>query len=175
MEVFLAAELAITIFLATQVTSIGWGGLTVVTTWFTMTVVLEMIMFTLITYCLTTGAWTETNWIYDTFLMIQSTAKLTKWHVRPAMTQISPRMLTKVFARRLLVANDTMLHHADSLDSNQTARMRKLTWVFAGRTRDLVCLFVCFTMLWYQDKSCLCGSTNLGFWVYWKYHVCQSI
>ena len=40
------------------------------------------------------------------------------------------------------VAEDPMFHHADSEDSDQTGRMPRLIWVFAGRT----CHFVGFVM-----------------------------
>ena len=55
--------------------------------------------------------------------------KPTKWHVRPAKTQIS------------LVIHPSFLH-ADSEDSDQTGWMPRLIWVFAGNT----CQFVGFVM-----------------------------
>ena len=46
--------------------------------------------------------------------------------------------------RAQLVANDPMLLHADSEDSDQAGRMPRLIWVFAGHT----VLFVGFVLLW---------------------------
>ena len=67
--------------------------------------------------------------------------KPTKWHVRPAKTQISlvPRLI-RVFAVRLKkawVLSDPM---SASEDSDQTWRMPRLIWVFAGCTVILLVL-----------------------------------
>ena len=69
--------------------------------------------------------------------------KPTKWHVRPAKTQISLGIRpvwseSSLFAQ--WVAKDPSFLHADSEDSDQTGRMPRLIWVFAGRT----CHFIGF-------------------------------
>ena len=69
--------------------------------------------------------------------------KLTKWPVRPAITQIS---LDPVWSESSMcahsVAKDSRFLHADSEDSGQTGRIPSLIWVFAGRT----CYFIDFVM-----------------------------
>ena len=62
------------------------------------------------------------------------TTKPTKWHVRPAKTQISLSIWRKL--------GSLATHWAYSDDSDQTRRMPRLTWVFAGRS----CHFVSFVM-----------------------------
>ena len=63
--------------------------------------------------------------------------------VRPAKTQISLG-IHPVWSESSLcaqcVAKDPMLLHADSEDSDQTGRMPRLIWVFAGRTAILLVL-----------------------------------
>ena len=63
--------------------------------------------------------------------------KPTKWHVRPAKTHISLG-IRPVWSESSLcaqwVAKDPSFLHADSEDSDQTGRMPRLIWVFAGRT-----------------------------------------
>ena len=73
--------------------------------------------------------------------------KPTKWHVRPAKTQISLgiRQVWSEFslsARRKLGSLAT--HWAHSEDSDQTGRMPRLIWVFAGHT----CQFFGFVTRW---------------------------
>ena len=79
--------------------------------------------------------------------MCRLTTKPTKWHVRPAKTQISlgirPVWLESSLCAQW-VAKDPSFLHADSEDSDQTGRMPRLTWVFAGRT----CHFVGFVTRW---------------------------
>ena len=58
--------------------------------------------------------------------------KLTKWYVRPAKTQISLGIQSDQNAQ--WVAKDPVLLQADREDSDQTGRMPRLIWVFAGRT-----------------------------------------
>ena len=63
--------------------------------------------------------------------------KPTKWHVCPAKTQISLGIRpvwseSSPCAQR--VAKDPSFLHADSEDSDQTGRMPRLIWVFAGCT-----------------------------------------
>ena len=69
--------------------------------------------------------------------------KTNKMAVRPAKTQISLG-IRPVWSESSLcaqwVAKDPSFLHADSEDSNQTGRMPRLIWVFAGRT----CHFVGF-------------------------------
>ena len=50
------------------------------------------------------------------------------------------------------VANDPSFLHADSEDSDQTGRIRRLFWVFAGRT----CHFLGFVVRWLKCFICLC-------------------
>ena len=63
--------------------------------------------------------------------------KTSKVAVRPAKTQISLG-IRPVWSESSLcaqcVANDPRFLHADSEDSDQTGRMPRLIWVFAGRT-----------------------------------------
>ena len=60
-----------------------------------------------------------------------------KWHVRPAKTQISLG-IRPVWSESLLSAwrkrGSLATHWAQSEDSDQTGRMPRLIWVFAGRT-----------------------------------------
>ena len=73
----------------------------------------------------------------------QRMTKHTKWHVRPAKTQISLG-IRPVWSESSLcaqwVAKDQSILPADSEDSDQSGRMPRLIWVFAGRT----CHFVGF-------------------------------
>ena len=69
--------------------------------------------------------------------------KPTKWHVRPAKTQISLGIHTvwsgsSLSAWRKLASLAT--HWAHSEDSDQTGRIPRLIWVFAGRTLILLVL-----------------------------------
>ena len=67
--------------------------------------------------------------------------KPTKWHVHPAKTQISLG-IRPVWSESSLsaqwVAKDPSFLHADNEDSDQTGRMPRLIWVFAGRTYHFV-------------------------------------
>ena len=69
--------------------------------------------------------------------------KTNKMSVRPAKTPISLG-IRPVWSESSLcaqwVAKDPMFLHADSDDSDQTARMPRLIWVFAGRTLTLLVL-----------------------------------
>ena len=69
--------------------------------------------------------------------------KPTKWHVRPAKTQISLG-IRPVWSESLLraqgVAKDPSFLHADSEDSDRTGRKPKLIRVFAGRTYHFLVL-----------------------------------
>ena len=67
------------------------------------------------------------------------------WHMRPAKTQISLGIhpdWPESSLSALWVAKDRSFLHADSEDSDQTGRMPRLNWVFAGCT----CRFVGFVM-----------------------------
>ena len=78
--------------------------------------------------------------------------KPTKWHVRRAKTQISLG-IRPVWSESLLSAwrklGSLATHWAQSEDSDQTGRMPRLIWVFAGRT----CHFVGFVMRWLKFAS----------------------
>ena len=63
--------------------------------------------------------------------------KPTMWHVRPAKTQISLGICpvwSESSPCAKWVAKDPSFLDADSEDSDQTGRMPRLIWVFAGRT-----------------------------------------
>ena len=72
------------------------------------------------------------------------TTKPTKWPVRPAKTQISLG-ICPVWSECLLSAwkklGSLATHWAHNEDSDQTGRMPRLIWVFAGRTVILLVLF----------------------------------
>ena len=68
-------------------------------------------------------------------------ASLTRRHVRPAKTQISLRMgavWSESSQSTLWVAEDPKRLHAEREDSDLTARMRRLIWVFAERKCHLI-------------------------------------
>ena len=69
--------------------------------------------------------------------------KTNKMSVRPAKTQISLG-IRPVWSESLLciqwVAKDPSFLHVDSEDSDQTGRMPRLIWVFAGCTATLLVL-----------------------------------
>ena len=70
--------------------------------------------------------------------------KPTKWHVRPEKTQISLGICqvwseSSLSVWRKLESLDT--HWVHSKDSDQTGRMPRLNWVFAGRTVILMVFF----------------------------------
>ena len=73
--------------------------------------------------------------------------KPTKWHVRLAKTQIRLG-IRPVWSESSLcaqwVTNGPSFLHADSEDSDQTGRMPRLIWVFAGRTGHIAGI----VMLW---------------------------
>ena len=87
--------------------------------------------------------------------MSQRITKPTKWHVRPAKTQISLG-IRPVWSESSLcaqwVAKDPSFRYAHSEDSGQTGRMPRLIWIFAGCT----CYFVGFVMrgLIFQNVDC---------------------
>ena len=83
--------------------------------------------------------------------------KPTKWHVRPAKTQISLgiRPVWSEYSLCVLrLAKDHSFLQSDSEESDQTRRMPRLIWVFAGRT----CHFVGFVTMqlkyiWYVSHQ----------------------
>ena len=71
--------------------------------------------------------------------MSRNVRKRTFVHVHPAMIQISLRIRAVWSESSLsadLIAKDAKFLHADNEDSNQTARMRSLIWVFVGCTSE---------------------------------------
>ena len=69
--------------------------------------------------------------------------KQTKWSVRPAKTQISlgiHPVWSEFSLSTQWVAKDPRFLHTDSKDSDQTGRMPRLIWVFAGCTVILLVL-----------------------------------
>ena len=69
--------------------------------------------------------------------------KPTKWHVRPAKTQISLGIRPVSSESSLSTwrkLGSLATHWAHSEDSNQTGRMPRLIWVFAGSTLVLLVL-----------------------------------
>ena len=85
-------------------------------------------------------------WHFILSLMSCSMAKPTKWHVRPAKTQISLG-IRPVWSESSLSAwrniGSSATHWAHSKDADQTGRMPRLIWVFAGRTVILLVLSCC--------------------------------
>ena len=108
--------------------------------------------------------------------------KQTQWHVRPANTQISLGIHT-VWSDSLLcaqwVAKDPSFLHADSEDSDQTWRMPRLIWVFAGRTFILLVLSwggsYCLQSVNGKARVCMFPSLPIS-WLFWllRLHLFQS-
>ena len=80
---------------------------------------------------------------YCTIQLSHLVTKPTKWHVRPAKTQISLG-IHPVWSESWLSAWRKLgflaTHWAHSEDSDQTGRMPRLIWVFAGHTVILLVL-----------------------------------
>ena len=104
----------------------------------------------------------------------------TKWHVRPAKIQISLGIrpvwsYSSLSAWRKLGSLATQWAH--SKDSDQTKRMPRLIWVFAGRT----CHFVGFVMrrLKYFDIRYSPWQTlyhiSISFWYSGVLYTCQVL
>ena len=100
------------------------------------------------------------KWNYTpTYLVEPPRDKTNKVSVRPAKTQISLG-IRPVWSESSLcaqwVAKDSSFLHADSEDSDQTRRMHRLIWVFAGRTTTLLVLSwggsVCFSIIFTENK-----------------------
>ena len=89
--------------------------------------------------------------------------KPTKWHVRLAKTQISLG-IRPVWSESSLSAwrklGSWATHWAHSEDSDQTGRMPRLIWVFAGRTYHLVG-FVMRRLIGCCYWSRICGQANI--------------
>ena len=89
--------------------------------------------------------------------------KTSKMSVRPAKTQINLD-IRPVWSESSLcapwVAKDPSFLHADSEASDQTGRMPRLIWVFAGRTATLLVLSCRVLVLSCRDSffSLICGS-----------------
>ena len=86
----------------------------------------------------------------DRFYLSRCMTKPTKWPVHQETTQVSLGILPvwpEPSLCALRIAKDLRLLHADSEDSDQTGRMPRLVWVFAGR----IVHFVGFVMLQLND------------------------
>ena len=86
--------------------------------------------------------WQHFTWYYNLSRLM---TKPTKWHVRPAKTQISLGICpvwSESSPCAQWVAKDPSFLHADSEDSDQTGWMPRLILVYTGRT----CHFVGFDM-----------------------------
>ena len=98
--------------------------------------------------------------------------KPTKWHVRPAKTQISLG-IRPVWSESSLcaqwIAKDPGFLHADSGDSDQTGRMPRLIWVFAERTAILLVLSCRGS--YRISHNCIFHALGLGFSVTYQVHV----
>ena len=103
--------------------------------------------------------------------------KPTKWHVRPGKTLISLDIRpvwseTSLSTWRKLGSLAT--HWAHSKDSDQTGRMPRLIWVFAGRTVILLVLScgdlysLCF--VYFCCFNCLCILYNTFYFSKWVEH-----
>ena len=78
--------------------------------------------------------------------------KTNKMSVRPAKDQPG-HPESSLYAQR--VAMDRRFLHADSVDSDQTGRMPRLIWVFAGRTVTLLVLSCRGSYEPRHEKTCL--------------------
>ena len=96
-------------------------------------------------YCCNELMNTNSRWSY-TFAqqhLSRLMTKPTKWHVRPAKTQITLG-IRPVWSESSLSAwrklGSLAIHCAHSEDTDQTRRISRLIWVFAGRTVILLVL-----------------------------------
>ena len=97
--------------------------------------------------------------------MSRCMTKQTKWHVRPAKIQISLGIFPVLSESSLCaqwVAKDTRFLHADSEDSG---RMPRLIWVFAGRTGHFVGFVV-------QQLKCRWPRETDKMGIWWLTHIC---
>ena len=84
----------------------------------------------------------DMRWLWD-FTFEPPHDKTNKMTVRPSKTQISLGIHPAWSESSLCaqwIAKGSVLLHADSEDSDQTGRMPRLIWVFAGRTVILLVL-----------------------------------
>ena len=94
--------------------------------------------------------------------------KTNKVTVRPAKTQISMgiRLVWSVSSLcALWVAKDPSFLHADSEDSDQTGRMPRMIWIFAGRTLILLVL---------SCRGSFCVNVNVILFFMWS-DVCKYL
>ena len=91
----------------------------------------------------TAGRMPRLIWVFAGRICEPRHDKTNKVTVRPAKTQISLG-IRPVWSESSLcaqwVAKDPSFLHADSEDSDQTGRMLRLIWIFAGRTVTLLVL-----------------------------------
>ena len=93
------------------------------------------------------------------FKLSRLTIKPTKWYVRPTKPQISLGIRPVWSESSLSVwwkVGPLATHWAHSEDSDQTGRMFRLMWVFAGRKAN----FVRFVMRWLNYYKNLCHPQN---------------
>ena len=94
------------------------------------------------------------NAVLRTIYHYEPATKPTKWHVRPAKTQIGLGICpvwsnySRSAWRKL---GSLVTHWAHSKDSEQTGWIPRLIWVFAGRTCHFVGYFVRW-LIWYFDN-----------------------
>ena len=98
----------------------------------------------LLLYPTPTPRWDGKNESYLIFLPYITETHLSRLMTNPTKWLCAHRRpsLISVFAVRSMGTKDPSFFHADSEESDQTGRMPRLIWAFAGRT----CHFVCFVM-----------------------------
>ena len=113
-------------------------------------------------------------------------AKPTKWHVRPAKTQISLG-ICPVYSESSLSAwrklGSLATHWVHNEDSDQTGQMPRLIWVFAGRTLILLVLLwggsdvECTMMLFMKINLYLCEIFVVYFCLHflWLYQMSRPM
>ena len=140
-------------------------------------IVFQIIQESLVSIC----AIEENNSVSN---MSRIVTKQVKWHVRPVKTQIGLG-IRQVWSESSLcaqwVAKDPSFLQADSEDTDQTGRMPRLIWVFAGRT----CHFVgCVTMriiycsehIYYTfGNFILFHSCKILFKVFYMWGLCNTV
>ena len=99
--------------------------------------------------CLRVSALEKRGMVGRHYYLSRLMTKLTKWHMRPAKTQISLGILP-VWSESSLSAlrniGSLATHWANSEDSDQTGRMPRLIRVFDGRTL-IFCWFVMMRLI----------------------------
>ena len=138
---------------------------------FTILKMLNFLSFTQLNYNIH-----QLNMVIQTAYMSHLVTKPTKWHVRPAKTQISlgirpvsPESSLSAWRKRRSLAT----HWAHSEDSDQTGRMPGLIWVFFGRTLILLVLswggsnyLVCFLLSHKLDAHLVVNMFFVHFPIY---------